>query len=877
MKINITNDEMQPTTMAVIDIGRLCNTKCKHCYYRYQTWDAPQGQKQVWMKSLNQLSEEVYQANDRGCVRIDFTGGEPTIHQDMECIIILCKKLGIKPRIITNGQHSEEKYKNLIELGCKDFLLSIHDLEKGLNDLMQSPKAWDNMLRTMKVITDNGAKFATNTVIMKTNYKKLQDIAKYIASTDSYLHNFINCNPMYEAKADQNKHIQAEVAKSAPFIKKAIDILMINNIWVNVRYYPMCMLKGYEMHVCDHPQVMFDWRNEWDYGVMPKTKEAYIKYAKDNLQKVSNCQDGKCGLCGMLNVCGGLNKGYRQAHGEEEIIPYTEKSDYPYYFRSEWESTDIVVPVYEMNDNVALLLQEIKAKTIAPYNLIIVSRKNSAAMNRNIGLKASNSRFVIQCDDDINQLPYGWNKKLIWKLQYNPDIIAVSARLINVDGSLGANSGNDFDISKEESIVPIIPTACCAFRNNSDQVFDSRFQGSGWEDSVTGDMPVIIKDKDDNIFIKEISELSINKKREKTDFKVLTRNGFKKCNYIYSHKVKKPIIRTITNKGMIKTTDDHSLFTETKQEIKPKELKLGSKIEQININKAILNTIKNPQLEITKDKAWFDGLFLAEGYCDIVTYESKKYYPFTISNKNKKLLQKASKILKKEYGCNNKIVKNKDRDSFIYVLKPYKNKYGFNKTIVKKFRDKFYTKNKFKKVPDHYIVRFKDLQNSFLEGFFEGDGHLEIRGNSERRHYTTKSYIEGLGLQILLNSCKINCNLNVRNDKEAFNLREVKFSKKKDNEVKKLEIISEKYNDYVYDLSTDDGTFICGLGGIVAHNTDFMRNLEVKHEKELGTKGRFVIDNTCMVTHINEEKNNKPWYYYNQSIFKENETKRNNK
>ena len=154
------NDEMQPTTMAVIDVGRLCNTKCKHCYYRYQTWDAPTKEKrETWMKTKKQLSDEVYAAKSRGCVRIDFTGGDPTIHKDIEEIMELCKGLSIKPRIITNGQNKVEKYKKLIELGCKDFLLSIHNLEDGLNDLMQKKDAWECMERTMKVITENGAKY----------------------------------------------------------------------------------------------------------------------------------------------------------------------------------------------------------------------------------------------------------------------------------------------------------------------------------------------------------------------------------------------------------------------------------------------------------------------------------------------------------------------------------------------------------------------------------------------------------------------------------------------------------------------------------------------------------------------------------------------
>jgi hypothetical protein len=44
---------------------------------------------------------------------------------------------------------------------------------------------------------------------------------------------------------------------------------------------------------------------------------------------------------------------------------------------------------------------------------------------------------------------------------------------------------------------------------------------------------------------------------------------------------------------------------------------------------------------------------------------------------------------------------------------------------------------------------------------------------------------------------------------------------KKSNKVWKNEIILNKdKNNFVYDISTDDGTFVCGINGIIAHNTD---------------------------------------------------------
>ena len=113
------NTEMRPTKMAVVDLLRPCNVKCKVCYYRYETFDCPDPKKrQTWIKSLEKVKDELYQAKKRGCDRVDFTGGEPTIYPKMEEVLEYCKQLNITPRIITNGQAGESKMYSLIGSGC---------------------------------------------------------------------------------------------------------------------------------------------------------------------------------------------------------------------------------------------------------------------------------------------------------------------------------------------------------------------------------------------------------------------------------------------------------------------------------------------------------------------------------------------------------------------------------------------------------------------------------------------------------------------------------------------------------------------------------------------------------------------------------------
>ena len=180
--------------------------------------------------------------------------------------------------------------------------------------------------------------------------------------------------------------VQVKAAEVAPYLKKAIDYLDAGNYWVNVRYFPLCLLKGYEPHVCNNPQVMFD-PYEWDYGIAPKTPEAYLAQGKD-FQRRINTRDGACASCGMLDVCGGLHRNYAKLHGWSELEPYSEQSDYPYHLKSDL-AADIVVPAFNPGRKPENTACGNSGKDHPPYNLIVIGKQQSAAKNRNDGLWAS--------------------------------------------------------------------------------------------------------------------------------------------------------------------------------------------------------------------------------------------------------------------------------------------------------------------------------------------------------------------------------------------------------------------------------------------------------------------------------------------------------
>ena len=493
-KIWDSSSELRPTKMVVVDLSRICNQKCRICYHRYTTFDAPKGKRETWIKSFEDIKEELDSAVQRRCNRSDFTAGEPLLHPNIVEIIKYCKKIGLEPRIITNGNHDQKTYDKVINVGCKDFLFSFHTLAEDHDNMTQVKGSYDKMINSLNYIISKGCIYATNTVIFKENYNRLPDITKTILSQKKlpYIANFININPQYEpTNPEAHKNISQKVSKIKPYIQKSIDMFEENNVWSNLRYFPMCVLEEkYRKHIVNFPQNMFDWRNEWDYGEQDKTVSGHLKHMYNGFIIPSSYREGKCIECGIKDVCGGINKKYPDCYGEEELKPMIIKSNDPNYYRKEQEMTTIIIPCYNPDGNLSRLLTEIQYKTAPPYNLVVVRGMRSASRNRNEGLEATNytSRFIIQLDDDICELPYMWNKRLTDNLLYNSNIGLVSARLMTKDGRPALNSANNFNIESEKEYVNLIPSACMAFRRQDLEIINLNFEeemvASGWEDTL---------------------------------------------------------------------------------------------------------------------------------------------------------------------------------------------------------------------------------------------------------------------------------------------------------------------------------------------------------------------------------------------------------
>lgn len=292
-----------------------CQNDCVHCYAGGPHETAELSTEQ-WKVAIDKLS-------DIGVFILTFTGGEPTLRDDLPQLLAYAQNKGIVTGLISNGRKLKDKtYVELLEKSGLDFVqITLESHKPDVHNAMTcSVGSWKETVDGIKNATQSKLYVSTNTTLSKHNAPTFLTTIDFIKGlgVDAY-----GCNSLiYSGKAPNASQEFAlsidELKAFLPQIREKANLLGLKFLWYTPTQYceldPVSLGLGVKsctaalINACVGPngdvypcQSYFEslgnilttpWTKIWHNPIAEKLRKR--EYVED-----------KCKDCGQLQVCGG--------------------------------------------------------------------------------------------------------------------------------------------------------------------------------------------------------------------------------------------------------------------------------------------------------------------------------------------------------------------------------------------------------------------------------------------------------------------------------------------------------------------------------------------------------------------------------------------
>lgn len=158
-----------------ITVTNVCNAACDFCGY---SRDKQLVSERKWM-DFERLSNALEILQGRGVRYLTFSGGEPTLHPDIEAMVSKAVSLGMRPSVVTNGfTLTEARIIGLARAGLRTMFISIdapsaddHEKNRGLKGV------FDRIREANRLLIKHGIKTVASVTVNKLidDYDRLVD------------------------------------------------------------------------------------------------------------------------------------------------------------------------------------------------------------------------------------------------------------------------------------------------------------------------------------------------------------------------------------------------------------------------------------------------------------------------------------------------------------------------------------------------------------------------------------------------------------------------------------------------------------------------------------------------------------------------------
>ena len=314
-KIEPFSQEYSAPLRVDLSVTFRCQNSCVHCYAG--------GSHETQELSTNEWKQVIDRLQEIGVFILTFTGGEPTIRQDLPDLLSYGQKKGLVTGLITNGRNlTDEKYVKILEASGLDFVqVTLESHEPEVHDLMTGVKgSWKETVKGIKNLIPTNIYTTTNSTLSKYNAEYFLDTIDFIKELGVAA---FGCNSLiYSGKAkdvvDDFAFPIEDLKILLPKIKDKAAKLGLKFLWYTPTQYckfnpvklglgikscsaamiTMCVGPNGDVYPC---QSYFeslgnilknDWESIWNHPLATKIRNReYVE---------SKCKD-----CPELQICGG--------------------------------------------------------------------------------------------------------------------------------------------------------------------------------------------------------------------------------------------------------------------------------------------------------------------------------------------------------------------------------------------------------------------------------------------------------------------------------------------------------------------------------------------------------------------------------------------
>lgn len=298
-------------------VGLACNNRCYMCAG-------------TWLHQPNLTTEQVLRKLqigwEKGLGEVIFSGGEPTVRDDIADLVCAARKLGYSSIVLqTNARRlaQVDLAKQLLTAGVTRYVVSLHGHTSEINDnITRVPGSFTQTLmgiRNIHCLSTQTARIVVHHVILPSNFKHLPRMISLLISLNIPMVKLSYVVPVGRASGIYYYGAGPSMSETLPYLFSAADeFLSYSRLHprstASIGYYPLCLLRGYE-------------RLSDDIGAPPTyrvTDNGDFQPMMAEIEKRGLKVKGpNCSYCTFSDLCSGLWREYPEAYGWDEFVPIT--------------------------------------------------------------------------------------------------------------------------------------------------------------------------------------------------------------------------------------------------------------------------------------------------------------------------------------------------------------------------------------------------------------------------------------------------------------------------------------------------------------------------------------------------------------------------